>query len=311
MKTYKSRLLTSSKLPVIAGAGAIIVTVTALSAMTPLPAATANPTALPVQIAQCGAKKCNPCAAAKCNPCAAAKCNPCNPCNPCAASGATSACVVPRLAANPCAAAKCNPCNPCAAAKCNPCNPCAAAKCNPCSPCNPCNPCAAGEAVEITPEEAVAVYDCLLKDLKSAYAGSGPAAVKTYHLWPRYNTAPYVSGTHGGRHVNNYANPTAKSYGAYEKGGKMAVGGTLAKDSFSVNADGGIAIGPLFLMEKMAAGFNADSGDWKYTMVMPGGAVFGATNGKNSAGMTFCYECHMTAEDQDSMFFLPEEYRAN
>ena len=118
------------------------------------------------------------------NPCAAA--NLCNPCNPCAAQAAAGAsdCVVPRLQTaalqNPCAAANpCNPCNPCAAAKpCNPCNPCAAANpCNPCNPCaaanpcNPCNPCAPAEAVELTPAEATAAYDCIKGDMKAAYMG--------------------------------------------------------------------------------------------------------------------------------------------
>ena len=127
----------------------------------------------------------NPCAALKvaaaanpcspCNPCAAA--SPCNPCNPCAAQAMAGAsdCVVPRLqtaaAQNPCAATKtANPCNPCAAA--NPCNPCAAT--NPCAaanPCNPCNPCAPAEAVELTPAEASAAYDCIKGVMKAAYAG--------------------------------------------------------------------------------------------------------------------------------------------
>ncbi|MHA1114360.1 MAG: cytochrome P460 family protein, partial [Alphaproteobacteria bacterium] len=62
---------------------------------------------------------------------------------------------------------------------------------------------------------------------------------------------------------------------------------------------------------KMATGFNAESGDWRYAMIMPNGAMFGETKGQNSAGVAFCAECHMSvAEDQDSMFFLPEEYRA-
>jgi len=121
----------------------------------------------------------------------------------------------------------------------------------------------------------------------------------------------YVSGTHGNRYVQNYANDTAKAYGAFEKAGVMPVGSTLAKDSFTVNGEGRIGIGPLFLMEKMPAGFNQDSGDWKYSMVMPTGAVMGVTNGKNSSAMNFCFECHMSvAEDQDSMMLLPEEYRS-
>jgi LysM repeat protein len=120
------------------------------------------------------------------NPCAAQKVaagGPCNPCNPCAAQGMAGAsdCVVPRLhtaaAQNPCATTKpANPCNPCAAAKpCNPCaamNPCAAASpCNPCAAANPCNPCASAEAVELTPEEASAAYECIKGVMKAAYAG--------------------------------------------------------------------------------------------------------------------------------------------
>jgi len=90
----------------------------------------------------------------------------------------------------------------------------------------------------------------------------------------------------------------------------MPAGGMIAKDSVVVNPNGTTAPGPLFMMEKMKAGFNADSGDWKYSMVMPDGGVFGVTNGAGSAKMTFCYECHMAVADaQDSLFFLPPEYR--
>src|ERR671910_825033 len=130
----------------------------------------ANPCA--AQQVAAAANPCNPC-----NPCAAA-----NPCNPCAAQGMAGAsdCVVPRLqtaaAENPCAA---NPCNPCAAANpCNPCaakNPCAAVNpCNPCAaanPCNPCNPCAPAEAVELTPAEASAAYECIKGAMQAAYTG--------------------------------------------------------------------------------------------------------------------------------------------
>ena len=37
--------------------------------------------------------------------------------------------------------------------------------------------------------------------------------------------------------------------------------------------------------------------------------VFGATSGKNSATMSFCYECHnAVAPDQDAVMLLPEEF---
>jgi hypothetical protein len=300
----------------------------------------------PVQLAKgcnpCAAKKgCGPCAAKGCGPCAAKKgCNPCNPCgakkgcnpcNPCGAGGgsAGSDCVVPRLAAaNPCAAKKgCNPCNPCGAKKgCNPCNPCGAKKgCNPCNPCaakkasnpcnpcaakgcNPCNPCAASAAAELTGAESTAAYNCLKSAMQSAYAKSGDKTAKAYGTWKRYNKAAFVSDTHGGRYVNNYANRRGAKYGKFEKAGSMPKGTVLAKDSFGAAPNGRLSAGPLFIMEKMGKGFNKASGNWKYSMVMPNGAVFGTTGGKGSNNVKFCYECHIAA-DVDSMFFLPEEAR--
>jgi hypothetical protein len=150
----------------------------------------------------------------------------------------------------------------------------------------------------------------VINEMKAAYGKSGLSAAKNYTNWRRYSRVAYVSGTHGNRFVQNYANDKGRSYGAFEKSGVMPVGAVLAKDSFSVTGAGKIGIGPFFLMEKMSAGFNKDAGDWKYTLVTPNGAVMGVTNGKNSKAMDFCFECHMAvAEEQDSMMFMPEEYR--
>ena len=268
---------------------------------------------------------CNPCAAKKgCNPCAAKKaCNPCGAkkaCNPCGVKKACNPCGA-KKGCNPCGAKKgCNPCgakkgcNPCAAKK--GCNPCAAKKgCNPCGAkaCGACNPCGGGAAApKLTMAEANSVYDCLKAELTAGYGKSGDKNAAIFVGWSRYNNRPYVSDTHGGRFVNNYANAQAANYKKFEQAGRMAVGARMAKDSFLVRANGKVAPGPLFLMEKMAAGFSEASGNWRYSMIMPNGQVFGQTNGKNSAGMKFCYECHSAmAEEQDHLFFLPDEYRKN
>jgi len=292
----------------------------------------------------CAAKKknpcnpCNPCAAKNpCNPCAAknpcaAAANPCNPCNPCAASagGFSQKCNVPRLqaAANPCnpcaaknpCAAAANPCNPCAAK--NPCNPCAAKNpCNPCAaknpcaaasnPCNPCNPCAAGDVPELTTAEATAAYNCLRDEAAAGYAKAGLKEMANYTSWTNVATSPYQAGTHGDRYVNNWVNAIGEArYRKYEELGTMPVGSVVAKDSFSVNSKGQTSAGPMFLMEKMANGFAPDTGNWRYTMIMPNGVVFGRTNGKNSSAMEFCAACHGgVAEDQDYLLLLPDEYR--
>lgn len=345
MPSFRMSLLSGAVLPLIAGlavAGPVpsaAETQAAPTARTSAanPAAVPRPAATPTQLAACnpcaakkGCNPCNPCAAKKaCNPCNPCGANACNPCNPCAgAAGATSAaCIVPRLAAaNPCAAKKgCNPCNPCAAkgcnpcaakAACNPCNPCAAKKaCNPCNPCaaaNPCNPCGGATIAEITGDEATAVYECLIGEMVAAYGKSGDPTAESYPAWQRYNAVPYQSATHGSRYVNNYANAVAAAeYGKYEDADPMPAGSLLAKDSFVVMPDGKTGPGPLFLMEKMAEGFNKASQDWRYTLILPSGAIVGTTGGAGSDNMTFCHECHTAMEDQDSMWFLPDEFRAS
>ena len=138
---------------------------------------------------------------------------------------------------------------------------------------------------------------------------SGEDIPVDYLDWSVFNTAPYQSATHGNRFVNNYANPTgADEYGKYEDGGPMPVGSVLAKESFMVTGNGVVKPGPLFVMEKMAAGFLEESGDWRYSMVMPNGKIMGITNGDGSGKVEFCIQCHIVAE-RDSMFFLPDEYR--
>ncbi len=157
----------------------------------------------------------------------------------------------------------------------------------------------------------MAVYECLQGEMAAAYAKAGWRSVQGYQSWLNVATAPYQSGTHGGRYVNNYADSHGDyRYAKYEDSGVMPLGSTLAKDSFVVKANGKVAIGPLFLMEKMAGGFNPDSGDWRYTLIMPNGKVVGSTNGKNSKAVAFCNDCHSAvAEDQDFMMFLPDEVR--
>ncbi len=162
----------------------------------------------------------------------------------------------------------------------------------------------------MTDAEAVAVYDCLMRELKAAYAKSDNKVAVSYMSWARYSTQAYQSGTHGGRYVQNYGNAAARAYGAYEKAGTMPAGAILAKDSFAVTPKGKASVGPLFLMEKMNAGFNAGTGDWRYTMIMPNGSVFGTTGGKGGAKMQFCADCHLSVTpDVDSMLFMPDEYR--
>ena len=163
---------------------------------------------------------------------------------------------------------------------------------------------------DLSNQAALSIYLRVLDDMAAGYRLSGDVDAGTYRMWRRYNKTPYRSATHGERFVSNYANTVAKDYGKYEAAGKMPVGSVLAKDSFAVTARGDVFLGPLFLMEKMGAGFNPESADWRYTMYMPDGSLFGKTNGDGSAKVKFCITCHKSAGDEnDHLFFVPDEVR--
>ncbi len=163
---------------------------------------------------------------------------------------------------------------------------------------------------DLADADALTIYDRIRGDMVAVYRRSGNPHAEVYHTWRRYNGTPYLSATHGNRYVNNYANPRAKAYGKAEKAGTFPAGSVLAKDSFEVSDRGDVITGPLSLMEKMPPGFNAASRDWRYTMIMPDGSLFGTTNGERSERVEFCADCHLAAGDeQDHLFFVPERYR--
>lgn len=160
-------------------------------------------------------------------------------------------------------------------------------------------------------EDAERLYSELRPDMATRYGLSAQPGVADYQTWKRFNRAPYPSVSHGNRYLNNYGNQASLAYGRFEQAGKLPVGSILAKDSMTVSKDGKAMPGALFLMEKMEAGFNYVSGDWRYTMIMPDGSLFGTTNGEGSERVKFCISCHVAVEKQDHLFFIPEEYRQN
>lgn len=157
---------------------------------------------------------------------------------------------------------------------------------------------------------ADSVYLAIRENMRDHYRASGDPVASAYQAWRRYNKVPYRSSLHGALFVNNYANATAARYGKYERLGSLPAGSIVVKDSFAVTEGGEVMTGPLFLMEKRESGFNPASNDWLFMMVEPNGAVAGITNGKNSAAVSFCADCHNKApKGHDNLFFLPEEVR--
>jgi len=164
---------------------------------------------------------------------------------------------------------------------------------------------------ELTDADAEKIYKRISNELVRGYQLSDHPAARSYQRWRRFNRAPYRSGPHGERFVNHYANGVGHdAYGALKEGETMPVGAVIAKDSFAVTRAGEVYSGPLFLMEKMPEGFNSAGHDWRYTMIMPDGSIFGVTKGPDSQKVEFCQKCHQTAgEGNDHLFFVPERYR--
>jgi hypothetical protein len=162
------------------------------------------------------------------------------------------------------------------------------------------------EPADLEPGEAQQIYEIALRALAVGYARSQDPSAGSYSGWRRYNSVPYLSATHGNHYINNYANETAHAYGS---GKRLPVGSVIAKDSFSVTETGGILLGPLFLMEKMAKGFSYVTGDWKYSMIQPDGTFLGETNGIGSERVQYCISCHLAVETQDHLYFVPPNFR--
>ena len=128
----------------------------------------------------------------------------------------------------------------------------------------------------------------------------GPLEVGAdYASYVKMNTAPVASETHGGRLVDTYVN--AVGAGAYlDPDAAIPVGTVIVKTSMEVRA-GQVTgeAGPIFVMEKRAAGFDPDHGDWAYAIhwaapperwaATLGGPIYWRSP---SHKVGYCVECH-------------------
>lgn len=163
---------------------------------------------------------------------------------------------------------------------------------------------------DISPERAEEIYQAIRQSLREQYARSGDPLFSAYQDWNRFTRLPYRSGGHGERFVHHYANEKAGKYRDYEKAGSLPVGSIVIKDSFTVTERGQVMHGPLFMMEKMPAGFRSVAGTWRFMMLRGDGSTVGLTGGKNANAVRFCAECHVKAgAEQDFLYFMPDEAR--
>lgn len=147
---------------------------------------------------------------------------------------------------------------------------------------------------ELTGEEALSIYDCLKDELQEGYQTGDkrwiPSEfVNDYPSWTAASTIPAAPGFHGGRFLVTYVNETgADAYLKYDSGEVNIPAGTvIAKESFTVTDSGKVEKGPLFIMEKVAAGTSEKTMDWYYMAVAPNGSPMAVNVFKA------CNECHV------------------
>lgn len=162
---------------------------------------------------------------------------------------------------------------------------------------------------DLPPAEAQLAYNTLIDIMVRSYVASMEPTTRRYIAWPRYNSAPYPSATHGNRYVNNYVNPEAAAAGYGQGGVTMPPGAIIAKDSFTATQAGDLWPGALFVMEKLEPAVSPENGDWRYLMIMPDGSTFGDSL-THPARMAFCHECHAARAEDDYLFFVPTEAAA-
>lgn len=166
---------------------------------------------------------------------------------------------------------------------------------------------------DLTDAQAAELYECIEGKLLEGYNKSGKAVAGEYRNWFMPSTTPFISATHGKRFVNHYINDIGRdAYMSFNEDDLvMPVGSIAVKESYMIIKKGKVRRGPLFVMEKVAAGTFPDTDDWKYTTIIPNGKILGETGTDTAKKEKFCHDCHEAVLDgQDVMFFPDENYRS-
>lgn len=155
--------------------------------------------------------------------------------------------------------------------------------------------CEPGKSVDdVTYEDAQKVYDCISDALVEGYAKKKNKRwipwdrFADYRNWKRVSSMPANPGFHSERFLVTWVNDVgADAYMKYAESPDIPAGTLIAKESFMITAKGKVRRGPLFLMEKVAAGTSPKTMDWYYMMVNQNGAPMAVDV------PTACNTCHM------------------
>ena len=161
-------------------------------------------------------------------------------------------------------------------------------------------------ADDLTDEQVVEIYDCIREKLRAGYAKSDNEWAKEYTTWGATASRPANPGPHGGRFLNTFVNEVGLEeylkFSDEREENPMPVGTIVAKESFKVNKKNAVKKGPLFFMEKVAAGTADEYGNWVYTAIQPNGKPV-------KASQKFCHDCHGAFSDQDALGYPDEDVR--
>jgi len=162
--------------------------------------------------------------------------------------------------------------------------------------------------MQLDPAEIDAMADCLAPALDTALARARDATIRATRGW-RAMSRTYMASEHG-MFLKVYANAAAASdYAKAERGGRLPQGAAILKRSFRVDMEGSAAAGPVFVMERMAPGYDPTTNDWRFAVTAPDGQRMGESGGQNAPAVAFCADCHKSARVQDFLFFVPPRFR--
>ena len=153
--------------------------------------------------------------------------------------------------------------------------------------------CEPGKSVDdVTYEDAQKVYECISDKLIKGYSKGKKRWIPwkrfaDYRSWKKVSSMPANPGFHTERFLVTYVNDVgAEAYMKYAEDPVIPAGTLIAKESFSITAKGKVRRGPLFLMEKVAAGKSSETMDWYYMMVNQNGAPMAVNV------ISACSDCH-------------------
>ena len=162
--------------------------------------------------------------------------------------------------------------------------------------------------MQLTQAEIDAMAACLAPALDAALARAEDATIRATRGWRTMSTS-YTASEHG-MFLQVYANASAAAdYAKAERGGRLLPGAAILKRSFRMGADGTASAGPIFVMERMAPGYDPSTNDWRFAVTTPEGKRMGESGGENAPAVAFCAGCHKSARVQDFLFFVPPRQR--